>query len=349
MWVVSDPRQVRRVLADPATFGPDNALTAHTPLTPRSLRILLDAGVSLPPTLASNPDPATHRPLRRSLARYFGPTRVAQAEPLARGLTRHRLRALEPALRAGEPVDLLTALADVPLLVLLELLGVAASDEAIDALPRWSRDSLELFWGDPDDDRQQSLARSAAAYYSWLRQQVEAARAAPGRGVFGRLVSLGLSDEQACSTAYFLLIAGHETTRQLIAVTFERLLRDSDEWQRTGAAPARSQRAVEEALRESSPVHTWRRTTTVPASIGDAKLTTGSAVLLRLTGAGGRPDLAFGFGIHRCLGAELARMEARVAVEEAAGALPDVVLAEAEVPRLSLLSFQAPERILVRR
>jgi cytochrome P450 len=78
------------------------------------------------------------------------------------------------------------------------------------------------------------------------------------------------------------------------------------------------------------------------------KLPAGSPVLLSLTGTGGPADLAFGIGIHRCLGAGLARMETRVAIELAAAALPDVVPAEAEPPMIDLLSFRAPARVLVR-
>jgi cytochrome P450 len=348
MWVVSDPHQVRTVFGDPVTYSPSNALTAHTPLTTESLRVLVDAGFALPPTLASNSDPASHRPLRRSLARFFGPAKVARAEPLTRELVRDRLSALAPELAAGRSVDLLAAVGEVPTLVLLDVVGIEPADgDGANDLPRWSRDSLELFWGRPDPVRQRALARSAAEYYTWLRRRITAARSRPSRNLFGRLVALGLSDAQACSTAYFLLVAGQETTRQLIGAAFEGLLTEPASWRSIAGNAPMAAAAIEEVLRERSPVHTWRRTTTVDTDLGAAHLAAGAPILLKLTGTGGSADLAFGLGIHRCLGAGLARMEGQIALEEATRALPDAVLAEPDPPQLDLLSFQAPNRILI--
>lgn len=97
---------------------------------------------------------------------------------------------------------------------------------------------------------------------------------------------------------------------------------------------------MEEVLREVSSVPTWRRVTAAPT----AQIPEGAGILLSLTGNGGPADLAFGIGIHRCLGAGLARMEARVALEAAADLLPSLKLTE-EPEMIELLSFQAPARL----
>ena len=333
-WVVDDPALAREVLLDPETFRPDNAVLAHTPLSVKALRVLSGVGFALPPTLANNAGPS-HRPIRAAVARFFSPARVAAIEPLTRRLVAERVATALAGLRSG-PVDLVDAVAaEPPALVVLQMLGLRDVD--VPALKAWSRESLELFWGWPNEDRQLELAHSAAEFYGWLRQQVVAARRLPGEDLFGVLVRLGLSDEEVCAVAYFLLIAGQETTTQLISTAFHRMIgRVAD--------PAA---VVEEVLREASSVPTWRRITGAVTTVGDVELPAGAPILLGLTGHGGPADLAFGLGIHRCLGAGLARLEARVALECAAPLLAVVQAAEAEPPMIELLSFRAPARVLV--
>ncbi|WUJ72742.1 cytochrome P450 [Kribbella soli] len=346
-WVVDDPALAREVLLDPETFRPDNAVLAHTPLSVKALRVLSGAGFALPPTLANNAG-ESHRPIRAAVARLFSPARVAAVEPLARELTSARVSAASARLAAGEQVDLVQAIAaEPPALVVLQLLGLRDVD--VPALKAWSLDSLELFWGWPDEDRQLELAHSAAEFYAWLRARTTAARLEPADDLFGVLVTLGLTDEEICAVAYFLLIAGQETTTQLISTAFHRSLTQSsappDEPSRR-SAPRDSIDVVEETLRGASSVPTWRRVTSRPTAVGDVELPAGAPVLLGLSGHGGPADLAFGIGVHRCLGAGLARLEARVALECAQGLLGGVRLVD-EPPMIDLLSFRAPKRLLV--
>ncbi len=346
-WVVEDPDDVRAVLLDPESFRPDNALSAHTPIGPAALRILAATGFTLPPALANNATD-THRPIRRLVAGYFSPARVAAAEPLVRAQTSSRITAVREALADGRSADLVTMVADlVPATVLLRLLGLDALGMDIPSLKRWSRDSLELFWGWPDAARQEELAESAAEFYSWLRARTSAARHSPGPDLFGTLVSLGLSDRETCAAAYFLLIAGHETTSQLISTAFLELLRTPGRWAVIGQDPGQAMAAVDDLLRRESSVPTWRRSAPAPSTIGSVEIPAGSSVLLRLTGRGGSADLAFGLGTHRCLGAALARMETRVAIEVASTQLPDLSLVEPNPPMVDLLSFRAPRRVQV--
>ncbi|MFI6673956.1 hypothetical protein [Kribbella sp. NPDC050470] len=333
-WVVDDPTLAREVLLDPDTFRPDNAVVAHTPLSVKALRVLSAAGFALPPTLANNAG-ESHRPIRAAVARFFSPARVAAIEPLTRSLVSTRVTSAMSALEAGQQVDLVESIAaEPPALVLLHMLGLRDVD--VPSLKSWSQDSLELFWGRPDEDRQLELAHTAAEFYTWLRTRTTTARRTPADDLFAVLVALGLTDEEVCAVAYFLLIAGQETTTQLISTAFQRCLGRS-------FAPAE---AVEEVLREASSVPTWRRVAARAAVIGEVEVPAGAPVLLGLTGHGGPADLAFGVGIHRCLGAGLARLEARVALECAADLLTAVQLVE-EPPMIDLLSFRAPKRLRV--
>lgn len=345
-WVVDDPSLAREVLLNPETFRPDNAVLAHTRLSVKALRVLSGAGFALPPTLANNAG-ESHRPIRATVARFFSPARVAAVEPLARSLVASRVFDAAGSVARGDQIDLVQAIAaEPPALVVLHLLGLSGVD--VPALKAWSLDSLKLFWGWPSDDRQLELAHSAAEFSAWLRSRTTAARKAPGDDLFGVLVALGLTDEEVCAVGYFLLIAGQETTTQLISTAFHRLLRRAARGglEEEKSEPVTSAEVVEEVLRESSSVPTWRRVTSRAAVVGEVRLPAGAPVLLGLSGHGGPADLAFGVGVHRCLGAGLARLEARVALEEAAGLLSGVQLLE-EPPMIDLLSFRAPKRLLV--
>ncbi len=281
MWVIAEPAEVREVLLDPETFRPDNAVVAHTALSVKALRVLQGVGFALPPTLANNAGPS-HRPIRAAVARFFSPARVAAVEPLTRRLVSERVAAAQSELQSGLQsgheregairgvVDLVEVVAaEPPALVLLEMLGLRDVD--VPELKAWSRESLELFWGWPDEDRQLELAHSAAEFYGWLRKRVVAARQSPGEDLFGVLVELGLSDEEVCAVAYFLLIAGQETTTQLISTAFHRLI---------GRTAEDAAAVVEEVLRESSSVPTWRRVTSAPTTVGEVELPAGEPVLL---------------------------------------------------------------------
>lgn len=346
MWRVRNPAEVRAVLRDPEAFRPDNALTAHRSLSIRTLRILAQVGFTLPPTLANNATDS-HRAIRKAVAGFFSPARVRAVEPLTRALTASRIAQARRMLAEGHRVDVAGAVADVPALVLLELLGLTDVDVA--TLKRWSRNSLELFWGWPGPAEQERLATSAAQFYGWLRQRTAAARRSPVGDLFGRLLDIGLSEEQICGVAYFLLIAGHETTSQLIATAYLRLIADPARWNAIGRRPSLAGRAVEEVLAAESSVPTWRRITATSTMVGDVEVPQGAPLLLHLTGIDGPSDLAFGLGIHRCLGAGLARMETRVAVQAATSALKGLKLTEPDPPMINSLSFNAPVRVLVRQ
>lgn len=345
MWVVADPDAVRQVLLDPQTFRPDNALTAFTPIGVDGLRTLATVGFALPPTLANNASD-THRAIRQTVARYFSAGRVASAEVLTRSLNEARFTAVAEQLRGGGSVELVAgAISDVPAVVLLDLLGLEELD--VRRLKRWSIDSLELFWGRPTQQRQEQLTQSAAEFYAWLRTLAETARCGTGAPFFTDLALLGLSDEEICAIGYFLLIAGQETTAQLVTTVFWRALRNRATWNAIAGDSAQAVECVEQSLAEDSSVPTWRRITSRTTTVGGVAFPAGAPVLLRLTGTGGSAELAFGLGIHRCLGARLARMEATVALEVGSRLLPALTLCEEQPPMIDLLSFLAPSRLLV--
>ncbi|MBW4720217.1 cytochrome P450 [Saccharothrix obliqua] len=353
LWLVSRHADVRAVLADPGRFHPDNALTAITPIPRPVLRVLARAGFSLPPTLANN-GTATHAALRGLVAGFLTPARVRALRPLIAELARERLDAL-----TGPVADLHPALArDLPAIVLLAAMGI--DDVDIPKLKAWSTASLELFWGNPSPERQHELAGSAAEFHQWLTRRIRAAR---GADLFGVLRDVPIRD--AAGLCYFLLVAGQETTTQLLCAVFDAVLRDRELWARVDE-PGVAEDVVEEVLRRDPPVSTWRRIAAEPVVLSGVPVPAGAHLLLMLAGSGSDPavfpepdrlcparpnarrHLAFGYGRHFCLGAGLARLEAAVVLRETRERFPSLRLASAErPPMLGLLSFRAPLSVRV--
>jgi cytochrome P450 len=170
------------------------------------------------------------------------------------------------------------------------------------------------------------------------------------------------------SVAYGLSFAGHETTTNLTSNAVRRLLENRDQWDALCADPALIPNAVEEVLRFDTSVIAWRRRTTRAVRLGDTDIPAGARLLLMLGGAGRDaarfPDperfdvhredagrhLAFGKGIHFCLGAPLARMEVRIVLELLTAAAPDLELVGDQ--RLDFppnVSFRGPSQLWLRR
>lgn len=359
LWLVSRYDDVRAVLADPDAFHPDNALTAVTPIPKPVLRVLARAGFSLPPTLANN-GTETHTGLRRLVAGFLTPARVA---PFG-----HRIAELcgKQVSDVDGVVDLHALLArDLPCLVLMEVLGI--TDVDVPALKAWSTASLELFWGNPSLERQFELAVEAGEFHRWLTARIRAADPQCD-DLFGALKAFGVPLREAAGLCYFLLIAGQETTTQLVSTLLDRVLRHPDLWRRLAdGEPGLAAACVEEVLRREPPVVTWRRVTSRPVTLSGVDIPAGEPLLLMLAGSGSDPEafaepesfcpgragvrkhLAFGYGRHFCLGAPLARLEAEITLSTTARALPTLRLAtEDRPPMLNLISFRAPTQVLAR-
>lgn len=349
---LEDPEQVRAVMGDPGTFAPDNALTVARPLCARARRILAAGRFQLPPVLASASGDL-HRMVRKIATGFFSPRTFRAQLPRIRAFAQEELDALE----VGCPVTDLasTVAAAVPTRGIELLTGVPNPPAA--QLRTWSEESLELFWGWPDDRRQVRLARSAVEFHRWLTEAVESSRGS--QNLFGTLLAADVAPARVVSLGYLLVIAGQETTRMLTATALDRALRDRDLWARLGApddavdggavGTAAAEELVAECLRAASSVPTWRRVAAEDATVGDREIAAGTQLLLRLSGEA-MPDhrLAFGYGPHRCLGAGLAEAEAAIVVRETARRFPQARLTGAEPSWSTLLSFQAPQHVHVR-
>jgi cytochrome P450 len=346
--------QVKRVLTEPGTYRPDNALDAITPLPVAALRILTRNGFKLPPTLANNGTPA-HPGLRALVGEALHPHKVAAARDWLDEVVAGRVDALGAELRAGHRVDLYSELAaDLPLLALGQLVDLP--DAEVAEVKRFSRAALELFWAPLSRTRQVELAAEVGRFHRRLREF-----AADAGGLAGELRRYaqrhGLPADTAAGALFFLLVAGQETTSQFLTLLLHRLAGEPEVLSGLSTAEVRAADVVEEGLRLVPPIVTWRRVAARDTVLDGVAVPAGRSVLLWLAGPpdgefrpgqpGSRRHLAFGAGAHRCLGAALARMEAEVVVTRAAGLLRDVVI-EREPWYPDNLSFRIPDAFVIR-
>src|SRR5262245_5903628 len=297
-----------------------------TPIPVAALRTLARHGFKLPPTLANN-GTASHPAIRAIVAEALHPRLVEEQRPWLTGVVRRRIARLATFLRAGQPVDLYAELtADLPLLVLAQLVALPECDAGV--VKRFSRAALELFWAPLDAARQIALAETVGAYHGVLRRF-----AATAPGMVARL-RREVAIEDAIAALFFLLVAGQETTSQFLTLLLHRLTGEPSVVAALAAGTVAVDDVVEEGLRLEPPILTWRRVASTHTVLGGQTIPRGAPVVLWLARAGTDPDitetpaafapgqrgsrrhLAFGAGAHRCIGAQLSRMEAAVVVAE---------------------------------
>ena len=314
-WLITGYAEARAALADPR-------LSKHMPgghPEPDSIIAALDLHML-------NSDPPDHERLRKLVNKAFTARRVQRLRPRITAITAGLLDDMSTRTEA----DLLASFAfPLPITVICELLGIPAKDR--DDFRTWSATIVsnaaapEVF---------QAHATAMARYFVAL---LAAKRREPADDLLSALVAARdeedrLSENELLSMAFLLLVAGHETTVNLIASGVLALLLNPAELARLRAEPALIGGAVEELLRYVNPVnHTTFRCAAEPVEIGGVRISRGDPVLVALSGANrdparfGDPDrldlgrdssghLAFGHGIHYCLGAPLARLEAEIAV-----------------------------------
>lgn len=360
-WIVTRHRDIKQIFREPPTFS---AVNANAPLSPPCLmaaKALEEGGWGAVPTLA-NVDPPVHTRVRRIANIAFTPKRVAEMEGFVRDLT---VRFCSERLRDGR-ADLVRDLAwELPVLVLFRILGVGAHEVSRVKEGSWNR--ILFIYGRPSESKQVKAAEGMARFWSLAEQLVADRTAAPRDDFVSTLVHTPdvegktLTRQQAATVVLNLLFAGHETTTGLIGNMFNRLLADRQAWSDIIAEPALIPNAVEEILRLDSSVVAWRRRTTRATEIGGVPVPAGANLLMMLGAANRDPEvfadpdrldirranarehLSFGAGPHLCLGAPLARLQARVVLEEVSSRLP--TLRHAKGTKLAFapnVSFRGP-------
>jgi nocardicin N-oxygenase len=312
-------------------YADNQRLLAHSRLS-RAAAAAPDAprvrGVPLEAASITTTDPPEHTRLRALVTREFTTRRVERLLPRITGIARELAGGMRAA---GPPADLVTGFAQpLPLRVICALLGVPEPD--VDAFRAWADDYLATAAAPPH--RVQAAAERLHGYFRGL---VAGRRATPADDLLGALVTARdqdrLSDDELVALGVTFLVAGYQTTANLIAGSVQTLLRHPDQLAELRADPGLVRSAVEECLRyvAVSAGGGTIRVATGDVELGGCPVRAGDAVLPATTSANRDPErfaepdrfdihrrpnphLAFGHGIHRCLGAPLARAELTVAL-----------------------------------
>lgn len=320
VWHVFRHADVQAVLRDTTTFSSDpNRVIEGAQPTPGMIHEL---------------DPPEHRALRKVVSSAFTPRTVSDLEPRIREVTRDLLDA------AGDSFDLVEALAfPLPVTIVAELLGLPRMDH--EKFGNWSASLVDIQMDDPTDP---ALVERITAVLDpltgYLADRCRERRVAPGDDLISRLVTAEvdgrtLDDVEAANFSTALLLAGHITTTVLLGNIVRTLDEHPEYWQAVADDPACVPGIVEEVLRLRPPFPQMQRTTTCETAVAGVALPADVMVNTWVLSAnrdpvahhepdtfdptrrgGGAAQLAFGHGVHFCLGAPLARLENRVALEE---------------------------------
>lgn len=281
-------------------------------------------------------DPPQHTHVRRVLAKAFTPRRIAEAEPWVRSLAHECVDAMHAAIATtGAPADFVAHVADpLPVRAIATMLGI--STERHRDFKRWSHDRSFVTYNfrGPRTPELESAMSGVQAQHDFFLDLVRERRVAPGDDLVSALVQADvdgdrLDDDEAAGVCSVLLSAGNLTTTRLLGSLVGRLAADAAAWAqvRAGGAAARDA-VIEDVLRLESPVQTPIRITTCDVELAGTVLPKGTFVTIGI-GAANRdpagadqPHLAFGHGIHYCMGAALARLEAAVVLEVLAERAP---------------------------
>lgn len=325
--VLADPRLTRRLTADDAARLTDSE--SGGVFNSEMSNVIPDGGEE-------------HLRWRRLVGKWFTARRMAALRPR---MTAMAEQLVDEMVERGQPADLKAGLGfPLPVYVICDMLGVPADDR--DRFSRWSDMMLTL-------TRYTGEEASAAQleFFTYMSELVAAKRAAPGDDLLSELIKEsegegeGLSDMQLIVTGVGLLVAGHETTANMIGKMVSMLLDDRTRWEELLADPSLVRTAVEEALRfDANAGFGLPRYLPEEVEVGGTVLPRGTTVICNMAAANRddgafddaghmdlrrspNPHLTFGSGAHSCLGQALARTELQVVLEVLLRRLPTLELA----------------------
>ncbi|MRG90809.1 cytochrome P450 [Polyangium spumosum] len=342
LWVVTRHEDVCAVAKDAARFSSLDSITPGAVPPPPELFAELVKGYPLLPSLVDS-DPPVHTRGRALVTKALSLRRLAEFEPILREIA---TRLVDGFVAKGR-VELVHAFAiALPGNFIVDLLGLPRGH--LDQVDRWTTNSTEVFSGQKPLPELIEHARGFVAFQHYLAAAIEDRRASPRDDALSDIVTGAAALDPPFGVAELvnmllqILFAGYETTAGLIAAAAFELARDPELFAAAKRDPSILPSIVEETLRVASPIHAMYRTALEDVELGGVHIKKGERLQIAYISANHderrfeeplrfdvrrtTPHLAFGHGIHYCIGAPLARLEGRVALEVLTERLPHLRL-----------------------
>lgn len=368
-WIASRYQDIKEIFDDWKTFSSENAQKPIREMSEEGRKILTEGGFTAYSGLTARVPPE-HTRIRKIAQGCFGPRRFKSIEPLIEEIVNRHLDALEEAGKTGEPVDFWESVAyRVPAYVLFTLMGIP--DEDVPKIKQYGASRSKMTWSDLSNEEMIPVAHDMVAYWKYIHELLDIRRKYPGDDFPSDLLRLQsegaeISDEEIAGVLYSTLFAGHETTSSFMGNYVLTLLSNRDAWEDIKADHSKIPGAVEEMLRYMPSVVGWRRKARSAKTINGVKLPAGAEILM-LTGSANRDEaqypngekldicransrthLSFGYGIHYCLGSQLAKIESQVLLRQLASRFPTLRLTPGFIAQYHRnISFRVPKSIMV--
>lgn len=366
-WIVTRYQDIKEIFRDPVTFSARNVLEKFSPNSEEANQILKSYNYGMNRTLVNEDEPI-HMERRRELLDAFSAPNLEELREVTKRLVREQVDAF---IKEGKTNLLSNLLWEVPIVIALKFLGVP--DDDIAKLQKFGVAHKVNTWGRPSEKEQIHVATMVGKFWHFSGEVLERMKA-NSEGKSGWMYDMihknksnptVVTDNYLHSMMMAILVAAHETTSTATANAIIHLLSRPNLWQKLHDEPHLIPGAVEECLRHSGPIVSWRRQATKDVEISGVKIKEGDKLFLVMASANHDPEhfenpdeidilrdnasehLSFGYGAHQCMGRNIGRMEMCVIIEELTRRIPHLQLSDQKFTNLPNTSFHGPEELWV--
>ena len=365
--VVTRMEDIVEVFMNPDVYASVNVQDPLYPLSPEAAAVLAVDDYNPVAVMSNRPEP-DHTRIRVYTREGFSRRRLRTLEPY---IVRRAHELIDALVAAGPPAEFIGALAfPLPGETVFRFIGFPEGDDEM--LKQWCGDRKTFSWGHPTGAQQVAIAEKMLNYWRYCREFTAHKRDHRGDDFASELLDAHDADpddltyNEVESIIYGLSFAGHEAVTALIGNCLLCLLPRRDAWEELGADPSLIPNAVEEVLRFESSQVSWRRITTSDTTLAGCEIPSGTRILLNFASANRQPDvfdapdtfdihranasrhISFGKGIHYCLGANLAKVEAQLVLAALVERLPSLRLVAGQTPNyFPNITFRGPDALML--